>query len=938
MMVFAPACAWASKRVALVIGNSAYENVLQLPNPAGDAQAVAKMLNEAGFDSVDLEINVGNLDFKRVIRKFEVAAAQADIAVIYYAGHGLEIGGTNYLIPVDARLASDNDADDEAILLERLVSSANEARTLRLVILDACRDNPLERSMRRDRKTVIRSVNAGLGSVMPTTTGTLIAYAAKAGSRANDGSGGHSPFTAAILKHLPVPGLDIRLAFGRVRDEVMKETGNEQEPFVYGSLGGANVALVPAPAQPEEVPVSDVKADFELVKKIGSRRAWEVFLNTHPRGPYAELARAEIETIDHGQGRPLPETSLSTASRDTVPAKEEAEWGRLRESSDLAQLTQFIRRYPYSRSAVSARARIDEVKKAAAAREEQMRAAARQATEEARAKAEQEKAEAAARRQREQEEQRTQASRQRVAAIAVREAACREQQVRLDVILARGSADRGIDDLRAFGTGVSCERLRPVVTAALERFRAEVELRKAEQMEAQAAAQKEREEQARRARLAEADRKAKEAEAARRAEKAEQERRAAEAAAQKEREEQARRTRLAEADRKAKEAEAARKAEKAEQERRAAEAATAARAAEARRAVEAEAAREAVCNEEMVQLNAILAREADQRGIDELKSFGTKVRCHWLHAVVVTSIERFTVLLAKHKVEQDKALAAAQKKRDEDEKRAAALEAERKANEAQAARQAEAERQRLARLEQEKQAAAAAAATEAAMKEAQARQQAQAAAAKEAVCRDEQTRLDAILAKAGKGGEGGVRDLKAFSGTVSCERLRPVVMASIEQARMAARPAAGQPNSLELVKAAQGELIRLGCFTGRADGSLWSTQEALNRYLQLGGGSVEARPAVTAELVERLSGDHSHSCPLRCSDGVACAAGDRPRPGAPGVASQDNANHRPGPNRQREEAQRQKPANPNPPRHPAARPSIVTSANSGVSNMIGVGF
>ena len=230
-MVLAPGDALADKRVALIVGNSSYQTVPQLPNPSRDASAVAKMFKDAGFDSVDLVLNVGNLDFKRAIRKFENAADQADIAVVYYAGHGLEIGDTNYLIPVDARLASDRDADDEAIPLERLVSSADGARRLRLIMLDACRDNPFVSTMKRERKVATRAtVSSGLGRVEPTSADTLIAYAAKAGSTADDGNGDHSPFTSAVLKNLTIPGLDVRLAFGRVRDEVLRTTGNRQEP------------------------------------------------------------------------------------------------------------------------------------------------------------------------------------------------------------------------------------------------------------------------------------------------------------------------------------------------------------------------------------------------------------------------------------------------------------------------------------------------------------------------------------------------------------------------------------------------------------------------------------------------------------------------------------------------------------------------------------
>src|ERR1700737_912666 len=146
-MVFAPEPAWAGNRVALVIGNSTYQTVPQLPNPSRDATAVAKMFRDAGFDSVDLVLNVGNLEFKRAMRKFEAGADQAEMAVVYYAGHGLEIAATNYMIPVDARLASDRDAEDEAIPLERLVSSADGAGRLRLVFPAPSRHIPFNRSL-----------------------------------------------------------------------------------------------------------------------------------------------------------------------------------------------------------------------------------------------------------------------------------------------------------------------------------------------------------------------------------------------------------------------------------------------------------------------------------------------------------------------------------------------------------------------------------------------------------------------------------------------------------------------------------------------------------------------------------------------------------------------------------------------------------------------
>ena len=183
---------------------------------------------------------------RRALRDFADRARDADIAVVYYAGHGIEVDGANYLIPVDAKLERDTDVYDEALSLDRVLVAIEPAKQLRLVILDACRDNPFSKTMKRTIAS--RAIGQGLAKVEPTSPNTLIAYSAKAGSTAADGDGKNSPFTPALAKHLATPGLDVRRAFGFVRDDVLKNTGNRQEPFVYGSLGGDDVPLVPAQA------------------------------------------------------------------------------------------------------------------------------------------------------------------------------------------------------------------------------------------------------------------------------------------------------------------------------------------------------------------------------------------------------------------------------------------------------------------------------------------------------------------------------------------------------------------------------------------------------------------------------------------------------------------------------------------------------------------
>jgi uncharacterized caspase-like protein len=300
--------AWAAKRVALIIGNSAYQNAPPLPNPVNDGAMIAATLKDAGFDVVDSRHDLPALEMRRMLRDFADSARDADIAVIYYAGHGMEVDGTNYLIPVDAKLERDTDVYDETLSLDRILVAAEPAKQLRLVILDACRDNPFAKNM---KKTVaLRSIGRGLAKIEPTSPNTLIAYSAKAGSTAADGDTKNSPFTIALAKHLTTPGLDVRRAFGFVRDDVLKATANRQEPFVYGSLGGDDVPLVPVPARaaspasgPVPSPQADMRRDYEFALQIGNRAAFSAFLAQYPDGFYASLAKLQLEKIAAEEAR-----------------------------------------------------------------------------------------------------------------------------------------------------------------------------------------------------------------------------------------------------------------------------------------------------------------------------------------------------------------------------------------------------------------------------------------------------------------------------------------------------------------------------------------------------------------------------------------------------------------------------------------------------------
>ncbi|HMM92917.1 caspase family protein [Bradyrhizobium sp.] len=324
-VLFVSEPALAEKRVALVLGNSNYQNVAPLANPVNDSARIAATLKDAGFDVVDSRRDLAAGETRRALRDFADRARDADIAVVYYAGHGIEVDGANYLIPVDARLERDTDVYDEAFSLDRILIAIEPAKKLRLVILDACRDNPFARSMKRT--VASRAIGQGLAKVEPTSPNVLIAYSAKAGSTAADGDGQNSPFTSALSHHLTKPGLDVRRAFGFVRDEVLKTTNNRQEPFVYGSLGGEDVPLVPAPRQapvaaapaaPAMSAQAEARRDYELALQIGNKSALNAFLAQYPDGFYASLAKLQLDKIAAEDARVAATEKARLAEQERV--------------------------------------------------------------------------------------------------------------------------------------------------------------------------------------------------------------------------------------------------------------------------------------------------------------------------------------------------------------------------------------------------------------------------------------------------------------------------------------------------------------------------------------------------------------------------------------------------------------------------------------------
>jgi len=220
------------KRFALVIGNGAYAGSARLDNPVADSEAIAASLKRHGFQ-VYLERNLTRPQMIAAIQKFSMDASDADLSVLYFAGHGVQINGVNFLVPIDVSVADANRMGFDAVSLNTLIDTALPGKA-RLVFLDACRDNPW-------LKSGTRGLTRGLAPVS-VTSGTLISYATKDGSVAFDGSGRHSPFTQALLEHIDQPE-DIGIVLRRVRERVMKLTNGQQQPWEYGSLTGGALVL-----------------------------------------------------------------------------------------------------------------------------------------------------------------------------------------------------------------------------------------------------------------------------------------------------------------------------------------------------------------------------------------------------------------------------------------------------------------------------------------------------------------------------------------------------------------------------------------------------------------------------------------------------------------------------------------------------------------------
>jgi hypothetical protein len=302
--------ALADKRVAFVVGNGTYKNVAPLPNPAVDAKSMAKVLRNVGFDVVE-GTNLTRDKMTEKLLDFGKKAEGADVAVFFYAGHGIAVNGTNYLLPVDADLKSEMDvklgaAINVDLTLEQTMSDAK----VKLVFLDACRDNPFAAKIRSAKATRSVSVQSGLAE-MKSGEGTLIAFATGPGQTALDGEAGtNSPFTRALVANVAAPGVEIQQAMTKVRAQVNEETGKNQLPWGHTNLIGTvylNPAGAPAAADATNTPAastgptSEVELEFwRSIKDSNKVEELNAYLQSYPNGQFKSLALSRIASLQDG--------------------------------------------------------------------------------------------------------------------------------------------------------------------------------------------------------------------------------------------------------------------------------------------------------------------------------------------------------------------------------------------------------------------------------------------------------------------------------------------------------------------------------------------------------------------------------------------------------------------------------------------------------------
>jgi len=339
-----------SKRIALVIGNGAYASAPPLKNPPNDARDMAATLKTLGFDVMS-GVNVNQRDMKRLIREFGLKLKNGGSGLFYYAGHGVQSKGRNYLIPVDANIQSEAEVEDSGVDAALVLNFMDDAQNgLNIVILDACRNNPFARSF--------RSANDGLAQV-DAPTGTLIAYATAPGRVASDGVGQNGLYTSELLKQMQTPGVSITDVFMRVRAEVMKQTGNKQVPWEASSLvgsfyfAGASADSTPATNITKIDPVAFELSYWETIKNSANTDDFKAYLARYPQGQFVELAKNRIATLATA-AKPAETSSPVTNGGQA----ELTFWDSIKNTTSAEDYRAYLEKYPNGEFAGLARRRL----------------------------------------------------------------------------------------------------------------------------------------------------------------------------------------------------------------------------------------------------------------------------------------------------------------------------------------------------------------------------------------------------------------------------------------------------------------------------------------------------------------------------------------------------------------------------------------------------
>ena len=295
----------------MVIGNSAYEHTSKLPNPRNDASDLAAVFKRHGFQVLEgFDLSKPAMEAK--LREFARALGANQVGVFFYAGHGLQVSGTNYLVPVDAKLEDASGLDFELVRLDLVQRTMEREASTNIIFLDACRDNPLARNLARAMGMSSLEIGRGLAQTQG-GVGTLISFSTQPGNVALDGVGRNSPFADALVTHLTAAKYDLSAILIDVRNDVMRATMDRQVPWEHSALRGrfyfsaasTTDTLVP-PVQPQLVSPAETRTarDYELAAKVGTKEAWDAFLLAHPSGFHAELARVNRAKVAIPQNTP----------------------------------------------------------------------------------------------------------------------------------------------------------------------------------------------------------------------------------------------------------------------------------------------------------------------------------------------------------------------------------------------------------------------------------------------------------------------------------------------------------------------------------------------------------------------------------------------------------------------------------------------------------